>query len=280
MLSYRHGYHAGNFADVLKHFVQVELLKYLHNKDKPFDYIDTHAGAGRYQLNKGFAKKKQEYLNGITKLWPDGDESFNDLHDYLALIRNLNQNTLTLYPGSADIAAHWLREQDKGWYFELHGDDFQHLQQQYGKIRRIKLRQEDGFKALSALLPTQSRRALVLIDPPYELKEDYRRIISSVKQAYKKMPQAIFAIWYPVVDRARVRDIQRHFQHSGIRNIVRYELGIQADTRDYGMTSAGMIVINPPWTLNDTVNRVLPGLAKKFSLDGDPHYQIEQWVGE
>ncbi len=280
MLSYRHGYHAGNFADVLKHFVEVEILNYLRKKEKPFDYIDTHAGAGRYRLTTGFATKNQEYLNGIGQLWEEGEQQFPALYDYLNLVRKINKEKLVFYPGSAEIAAHLLRDQDNSWLFELHSEDYVLLEQQYKSVRRIKLRNEDGFNALAGLLPTQSRRALVLIDPPYELKEDYQRIIESVKKAYQKMPQAIFAIWYPVVDRRRILEIQRKFKHSGIRNIVRYELGLQADTQEYGMTSAGMIVINPPWTLTKTVSSILPALATQLSTDGEPHYHVDQWVEE
>ena len=280
MLSYRHGYHAGNFADVVKHLVQIEVLNYLAKKTKPFDYIDTHAGAGCYRLDSGFALKKAEYQNGIARLWPDATTDFPELADYLALVHELNPDQLNRYPGSAEIAARLLRPQDNAWLHELHSDDFAHLQRQYSHDKRFKLRQQDGFQALNALLPTQSRRAFVLIDPPYEQKADYRRIIDSVCAGHRRMPQTVFVIWYPVVERARVRDIQRHFEQSGLRNIAQYELGIAPDNSDYGMTSAGVIVINPPWTLSTTMQQLLPRLAERLSSDGEAHYQCRQWVAE
>lgn len=279
MLSYRHAFHAGNFADLLKHLIQVEVLHYMLKKDKPFDYIDTHAGAGLYKLSAKMANKNAEFNSGIGHFFP-GENTLPELQNYLDCIGSFNKSKLEFYPGSPVIAAQFLRKYDKAWLCELHPKDHDLLAQRFNSQRNIRVRQEDGFQALQALLPCQSRRALVLIDPPFELKEDYQRIPKSVIEAYKKMPNTVFCIWYPVVDRRKINDLQRRFKHSGIRNISCYELGIEADQPGHGMTSSGMIVINPPWTLSATLTKALPHLAKVISKDGQLHYRMEQLVEE
>jgi 23S rRNA (adenine2030-N6)-methyltransferase len=281
VLSYRHGFHAGNFADLLKHFVQVEILNYLAQKEKPYDYIDTHAGAGMYRLDDTAAKKTLEYQTGIGHFRPQPTHTVAALEPYLSVVDQFNKpGQLKLYPGSPVIASSLMRPYDKAWLHELHSSDFQRLETQFSGQRAIKVRQQDGFQALSALLPTQSRRALVLIDPSYEVKEDYRRVVSAIKMAHKRMPTAIIALWYPVVDRRRVDDIHRHFKHSGIRNIDLFELGTQADSPGLGMTSSGMLVINPPWTLMKTMQTALPSLASIVSQDNQPHYRCDTLVPE
>lgn len=279
LLSYRHAFHAGNFADLLKHFVQVEILQYMIKKDKPFDYIDTHAGAGLYKLGSDMAKKNAEFKNGIAHYFGNEDAP-KELATYLKTIAAFNPHGLKHYPGSPSITEHFLRSHDKSWLFELHGTDHQLLERNFEGQRNIRIRQEDGFKGLLSLLPCQSRRAFVLIDPPFERKDDYQKIPQTVKAAYKKMPNTVFAIWYPVVDRRRIRDLQRSFKHGGIKNVCVFELGQQEDSQDYGMTASGMIVINPPWTLKETMEKTLPVLAKKISTDGKSHFHIEQLVAE
>ena len=279
MLSYRHGFHAGNFADVLKHCVQMEIISYLQKKDTPFDYIDTHGGAGFYSLGSEMARKNSEYITGIGRLYNQCD--LPGLQDYLALITGLNQESgLKFYPGSPLIAAEMLRPQDKAWLFELHPADAEHLRKNLARRRQCQVREEDGFKGLSALLPTRSRRALVLIDPPYEQKDDYQRVVAALKLIHRKMSNAITALWYPVVDRHRIDVLEKQLVASGIRNIQLFELGVRADEAGHGMTSAGMIVVNPPWTLRGQMEALLPPLAAELSADGTSHYRCETLVAE
>ena len=284
MLSYRHAFHAGNFADLLKHLVQIEILNYLKKKDKPFDYIDTHAGAGVYALTDKMSEKNKEYLNGIGRFFDDSVGNITGIEPLLEQVDICQQNhakdDMFLYPGSPVIASQLIRKQDKAWLHELHPADFSALEQQFYRARNVYVRQIDGYQGLLALLPCQSRRAFVLIDPPYEMKDDYEKVVSVVCQAHRKMSNTLFAIWYPVVDRSRIETIESQFKESGIRNIARFELGVRADTDEWGMTSAGMIVINPPWTLFDQMQALLPQLAKAVSLDGGLHYQCDQWVPE
>jgi len=279
MLSYRHGFHAGNFADVLKHLVQVETLIHMCRKDKPFDYIDTHAGAGLYQLHGEMAAQNREYQNGIDCLlasaahWPA-------LQPYLEQVRAHNADEqLRCYPGSPAIAAGLLRPQDKAWLFELHPADFANLQRNVTGAN-IHLRQADGFAGLNALLPTRARRALVLIDPPYELKEDYRRVVDALKLIHRRMATATIALWYPVVERPRIQQLEQQLIASGIRRVVQFELGVRADKVGRGMTSSGMIVVNPPWQLLDTLQALLPKLARLLSEDGSEHYLCRELVPE
>lgn len=279
MFSYRHGFHAGNFADVLKHFVQVEILSHLMKKEAPFDYIDTHAGAGLYRLESDMAQKNQEYLTGIGKLF--ADNSLPPLAPYLQLVSDLNPTgQLRFYPGSPMVAASLLRPQDKAWLFELHPSDAENLRQNFAGRRQCVVREEDGFKGLAALLPTRSRRALVLIDPPYEQKEDYQRVVSALELIHRKMATATVAIWYPVVDRRRIDAMTRKIAASGIRKIELFELGVRADSEGHGMTASGMIVVNPPWTLRAQMEQLLPQLAERLSLDGDAHFRCETLAGE
>ena len=278
MFSYRHGFHAGNFADVLKHHIQVEIISYLQKKDAPFDYIDTHAGAGLYRLQSEMAQKNQEYLNGIGKLY--GEASPPALAPYLELVAALNPDGLRQYPGSPMVAAQLLRPQDKAWLFELHPSEVENLRHNFAGRRQCRVREEDGFVGLAALLPTQSRRALVLIDPPYEQKADYQRVVSALTLIHRKMATATVALWYPVVSRAQVDAMTRQIAATGIRKIELFELGVRADSEGHGMTASGMIVVNPPWTLRAQMDALLPELAARLSEDGGLHYRCETLVGE
>ncbi len=259
MLSYRHSFHAGNFADVIKHIVVVEILQHLTHKDKPFDYIDTHAGAGLFNLHSSDAEKLEEHNEGIGKLY------FNEsskLSHYLNIIRKYNPaDSLDFYPGSPSIAEYFLRPQDKAWLFELHSKDLALLKDNMAGKKHFKIFHEDGFKGLLALLPPHSRRGLILIDPPYEIKADYNKVYSTVVEAYKKFSTGTYAIWYPVVDRQRINALERKFTASGINNIQQFELGLAPDSNERGMTASGMIVINPPWTLMEKMLGLLPEIT-------------------
>lgn len=277
MLSYRHSYHAGNFADVLKHIVQIEILQHLGKKDKPFDYIDTHSGAGLYDLTSVHASKLQEFNNGIGKL---NIEQWPELSRYFEVIKQFNSNNeLAYYPGSPLIAAQFLRPSDKAWLYEIHPSDLELLQQNTARLRNVRVNQSDGFTGLIGLLPPQSRRALVLIDPSYEIKTDYDKIFNVVTKAYKRFATGTYAIWYPVVDRDRINALEQKFVQSGIKDIQLFELGLSADTDGSGMTSSGMLVINPPWHLFEKMTTLLPKLATELAGAGGV-YRCEQLVSE
>lgn len=278
MLSYRHSFHAGNPADVLKHLVLFEVLKYLTKKDKSFEYIDTHSGAGMYAFSSSEAQKTQEFEQGIAKLWAySGDNQA--IIDYLDLIKGFNQNELSFYPGSPAVAHKVLRAQDKSWLFELHPQDHGHLSNNFRPTRKRKVRKEDGFQGLLGLLPPLSRRACVLIDPPYEIKSDYELVVKTVATAYKKFATGTYMIWYPVVDRERIEKMEASLIESGIKNVHLYELGTSKDTEEHGMTASGMVVINPPWNLSNTMDSVMPELVELLSND-DGFYRSVELVSE
>ena len=282
MLSYRHSFHAGNFADVIKHIVLVEILQHLCRKETPFDYIDTHAGAGLFDLDSEHAGKLQEFNDGIAKLtqteWPE-------LAAYFAVLNSYNSpghppGKLQHYPGSPMIARHFLRAKDRAWLFELHPADFEILQGNVAGDRRVKVACEDGFQGLLRLLPPLSRRALVLIDPAYEVKDDFLQVVKICTRAWKKFATGIYVIWYPVVERARIDELTSGFVNSGIRNIQRFELGITADTAARGLTATGLIVINPPWPLTEKMQALLPRLLEVLRKDEGGFFKADTLVEE
>lgn len=277
MLSYRHAFHAGNFAYVLKHIVLVEILQHLVKKDSPFEYIDTHSGAGLYNLKAADAQMRREYAAGIGALTL---RDFPEIARYAALLRGVNADEkLEFYPGSPLIAREFLRAQDRAWLFELHPTDFEVLKKNFcGK--RVQVRCEDGFAGLQALLPPSSRRGLVFVDPSYEIKADYDLVRKHIVAAHQKFGHGVYAIWYPVVDRRRSDTLIRDITRSGIKNVQRFEIGIAPDSLERGMTAAGLIVINPPWTLFHKLSELLPKLAMQLAPGTAPRYKCERLVGE
>jgi len=278
LLSYRHSFHAGNYADVLKHIVLIELLDYITKKEGGFDYIDTHAGAGMYDLRSDHASKLQEYQQGIAKIkqqdWPE-------LAQYFEILAKHNPDgDLRFYPGSPMITMHFLRGQDRSWLYELHPKDAEILFNNIGNIKRARIMHQDGFKGLLSLLPPVSRRAVVLIDPSYEVKTDYNQVDDVLIAAHNKFPTGTYAVWYPVVDRTHIDNMQRRLIKSGIKKIEQFELGLTQDQFGTGMTASGMIVINPPWTLHNKMAEILPKLTATLGRDNTAFYKCQQLVGE
>ena len=280
MLSYRHSFHAGNFADVLKHIVLIEILEYLKKKDKPFCCIDTHAGPGTYQLNSDYALKNREFENGIGKLW-QRDDLPDGVANYVNLIKRFNNSALlTRYPGSPAIAKQLLRSKDRLFLYELHSTEIQLLSSTVSKDRRIKVFHADGLKHAMGLLPPIEHRGLTLIDPSYEIKSDYSLVAETLANMYKRFATGTYALWYPVVERSRNQQLEQAIKTSAIKNVQLFELGIRADTDEHGMTASGMIVVNPPWTLAATMQQILPWLAVVLGDDGSGFYRIQTLLGE
>lgn len=279
MLSYRHSFHAGNHADVLKHLTEVAILDYLLQKDKPLCYHDTHAGAGLYSLQSSQAQKTAEYTEGIGKLWHYQPQS-PLLGKYLDVVKQLNPDgDLNFYPGSPKIAAMLLRAGDQLQATELHPSDFPLLQSQFLQRRLTRIENIDAFAGIKAMLPPLVKRGLVLIDPPYELKTEYQDLIKGLQEAYKRFPQATYAIWYPVIERSSIEAFIAAIVATGIKNQLRIEFNLHADSPGHGMTGSGMLVINPPYTLAQSL---APALSEVQQQLGNPasHYQIMQIVGE
>lgn len=280
MLSYRHSFHAGNAADVLKHTVLIHILQHLKNKDKPFCYVDTHAGAGLYSLKSEHAEKTQEFAQGIAALW-QAQHLPPAIEAYIKVIKDFNpQGVLNNYPGSPLIAQHLLRRQDRLFLYELHSTDIGLLESAINQDKRVQLQHKDGFKHCLGHVPPTQRRGLVLIDPSYEVKADYEQVLEVIMQLVKRFATGSYALWYPVVDRSRIIKIEQIIQASSLKNVQLFELAQLVDNQEFGMTASGMIVVNPPWTLKAEMQQALPYLAEKLGLANQGSYRIKQLKDE
>ena len=255
-------------------------MAYLKTKDKPLCYIDTHAGSGDYKLNSGEAQKNKEFQAGIGELWQCQDLP-DCVTDYVKLIKQVNPfGQLTRYPGSPLIAAELLGDKDRLFLYELHTAESRLLADAVKKDKRCKVFRADGLKDSLGLLPPKEHRGLILIDPSYEIKNEYQAVVDAIKEMTKHFATGCYLLWYPVVTRKRNQFMEKALQASGIKNIQLFELGIQPDSDEFGMTACGMIVINPPWTLLAGMQHVLPWLAEKLGQNQQGHYRVEQLVDE
>ena len=285
MLSYRHGFHAGNFADVLKHSVLSLVLDYMTRKEKGFCYIDSHSGAGMYQLTDAYAQKTGEFKEGIAKIISDVNAP-EELELYLDLIKKLNSDEelksgeeLNIYPGSPGIARQFVRRQDSSHLFELHPSDNEHLTDFCQRWRKVFVKQSDGYKGVLGLVPPPSRRGVVLIDPPYELKEDYVKAVKTIIKAYSKFATGTYILWYPVVKRDLVTGMTDMFVNSDVKNLLQVEFSLSPDTEEYGMTGTGLFIVNPPWQLAKQLETILPYMKDKLG-NSNSSYTLEQLVAE
>ncbi|HHT7698487.1 TPA: 23S rRNA (adenine(2030)-N(6))-methyltransferase RlmJ [Pasteurella multocida] len=278
MLSYRHSFHAGNHADVLKHLVLMLIIENLQQKEKGFYYLDTHAGVGRYRLFSEEAEKTAEFEQGIARLW-QRDDLPEEVARYIKLIKQVNYGgkALRYYAGSPLIAAKMLRPQDRALLTELHPSDFTLLRNNFKEFDNVTMKRDNGFQQLKATLPPKERRGLVLIDPPYELKEDYDLVVNAIEEGYKRFATGIYAIWYPVVLRQQTKRILKGLEKTGIRKILQIELAVRPDSDQRGMTASGMIVINPPWTLTQQMQNILPYLTDVLVPEGTGSWTVK-WI--
>ncbi|MGA0805750.1 MAG: 23S rRNA (adenine(2030)-N(6))-methyltransferase RlmJ [Pseudohongiellaceae bacterium] len=285
MLSYRHAFHAGNFADILKHLVLVNTLHYALRKDTPLFCLDTHAGAGLYLLDSESARKTGEAEAGIRKLdfaalaakaSPEGAVALQQYQDTVDHFLRMHKPA---YPGSPLLAAALLRKQDHLHLCELHPADFELLVSYTHRDRRITCEQADGYTRALALIPPAQKRAVVLIDPSYETDADYQRVVKLVSELHQRMSGAQILLWYPVVHRRDAQHLADALVRKGIRDLWRFELGIKADAPGHGMTASGMLVVNPPWTLPAQLENVLPLLAEQLA-GGWGNWAVERLTAE
>ncbi len=277
MLSYRHAFHAGNHADVLKHFIEVQLLGYLKQKDKPFWYLDTHAGAGCYALDSGYAAQNAEYQSGIAQLW-QRDDLPASLAEYVALVKRFNSGAdLLLYPGSPLIALELLREQDRMRLFELHPTDSEILHENFAAHgAQALLQSSDGFAALKALLPPPPRRALVLIDPPYEDKQDYQHVTAALSAGLQRFANGVYAVWYPQLQRSEAKQLPEQLKKLPAKNWLHVALTVHSPSIDgFGMHGSGMFILNPPWLLHGVLQEVMPYLTKVLGQNDQGYFTLE-----
>jgi 23S rRNA (adenine2030-N6)-methyltransferase len=279
MLSYRHGFHAGIHADVFKHLVLTLLVKSLLGKDKPFFYLDTHAGAGRYNLKSEMAQKNREYETGIGRLWQESHPP-EAISEYLAAVRITNPGReLRWYPGSPRIVRPFLREADRMVLRELHPTEAKLLEAEFSGDRQVRIEHQDGYQALRALLPPIERRGLVHIDPSFELNDERKRLLGAVKEGYRRWATGIFAIWYPIQDRATADDFLRRFVKLGIPKTLVAEFTVLPD-QAFRLNGSGMIIINPSWHLDEQLKSTLPWLWEKLSISGQGNWRVDWLTAE
>lgn len=279
MLSYRHGFHAGNFADVLKHSLITLVINALKQKDKPFVYIDTHAGAGKYSFKSEFAQKTSEYQEGIARVWADQHPP-EEIKDYLAAVRAENTGRqLVRYPGSPQLVRRLVRAQDRLQLSELHSSDFESLQQLFAGDKQVSVAKEDGLERLTKKLPPIQKRGLILIDPSYEVKSDYNKVVAALQSAHRRFATGIYGLWYPVIDRNQTERLLQSLQASAMPKQLRIEHCVAADGSVRGMTGSGMLLINPPWQLQAQAEALLPWLNQVMT-GGQGSWKVEWMVPE
>ena len=279
-MNYRHIYHAGNFSDVFKHNLLISLLEHLKHKETPFCYLETHAGAGEYDLLSGPAMKTMEFQNGVGKLMKVSSIPLL-LKKYVELILHVNKNhePLTYYPGSPCLASHLLRTQDRGIFIELHPEEFSCLKKTFLRKPNIAVHRLDGYQGLKAFLPPKEKRGMVLIDPPFEQTQEFDQLITGLNTAYQRWSHGIFALWYPIKERKDIYTFHRKLKDLQIRKMLVVELCVFPDNSSLRLNGSGMVIVNPPWQWDQHIKVLLSALLPLLS--DDPHKKVEvKWLVE
>ena len=297
MFSYRHGFHAGNHADVLKHTVLIAALQHMAQKETAISVIDTHAGAGLYRLDGDFANTSGESKDGIARLLDTPEAELTPaLRAYIDTVRNVNQGKgIKTYPGSPFITQNLLRPQDKLRLFELHPADWRALNGNMAQLeagKQVEVLMEDGFNGVKRFLPPPSRRGFLLCDPSYELKTDYGRVISMIDDALLRFPTGTYAVWYPIIPRQEAHDLPKRLKTMATKagkswlhaTLTVKSSKLRSEVNDYGDTSAakrpglpasGMFLINPPFTLRAALKEALPQMQKLLAQDKNATHTLE-----
>lgn len=282
-MNYRHVYHAGNFADVLKHVVLTRIVEYLKRKEGAFRVIDTHAGTGFYDLSSAEAQKTGEWQGGIGKvLHADMPEDAAALLDpYLDIVARFNAgHPFRFYPGSPTIVRELLRGQDRLTAIELHPEDAFALKTRFAGDFQCRVIELDGWLALGAHMPPKEKRGLVLVDPPFEQEGEFDRLVERLKTAWARWPGGTYALWYPVKDRLAVEQFRSDLARAGIPKMVDISLMIRPDSPEPRLDGTGMVVVNPPFVLEAEMKTVLPVLAARLGENGGARTKIEWLAGD
>ncbi len=282
MLNYRHVFHAGSFIDVHKHITLRMLLRSLLKKDSAFCYIDTHAGAGSYDLQSEYAQKNREYENGIYRV-AAAENPPEEVIDYLDAVNAVNPKKVRergeyrYYPGSPLIARQLLRKQDRMLLTELHNTEAPLLRKMFDKDKQVSVLHGDAFVSLKANLPPKERRGLILIDPPYEVKAEFQSLAMSLIKAWQKWPTGIFAVWYPLQKSQPVPQFHYELRAAGVRKVFIHEFYVLPDSQPNRMAGSGMLIINPPWQFDKRITAVLNWLVPVLDQGGGsgPHCE---WI--
>lgn len=282
-MNYRHAFHAGNFADVVKHTILTRILTYLMRKDAAFRVLDTHAGLGIYDLYGDMAERTGEWRDGIgrvmaAELTPPVAAL---LAPYLDAVRAQNpEGDLRYYPGSPFITRHMLREQDRLMAFELHPMDANRLKENFAGDFQTRITQLDAWDIFGTHLPPKEKRGLVLVDPPFEEKGEFTRMAQSLEKAHKRWPGGMYAYWYPIKEPAEVETYVKALKNTGIPKILRLELTIRASSAPPRLHGTGMVVVNPPFVLEEEMRALLPVLTDLLSDEGRGNWRVDWVAGE
>jgi 23S rRNA (adenine2030-N6)-methyltransferase len=269
-MNYRHIYHAGNFADVLKHAVLARLIRYMQKKDAAFRVLDTHAGIGLYDLSSEEAQKTGEWSEGIGKLLDTelAPQVAELLEPYLSAVRELNaEGGIRLYPGSPKLARMLFRPQDRLSAMELHPEDFARLHRLFEGDHQVRITELNGWLSLGAHLPPKEKRGIVLVDPPFEEDGEYERLADGLAKAYRRFPGGTYCLWYPLKKGAPIKEFHEALQALDIPKILCAELIVRSDRGINGLTGSGLIIVNPPFTLKDELHALLPALKDHLAQD-------------
>jgi 23S rRNA (adenine2030-N6)-methyltransferase len=269
-MNYRHGFHAGNFADVMKHAIVALILGHLRQKETPFCVLDTHAGAGRYDLAGDQAARTGEAQEGVMRLIANGGAGdMPELAPYLDVLHAVNPDwpALRVYPGSPVIARRMMRPQDRLVAVELHPEEAQLLKQEFRADKQVAVHEADAYTALKAHLPPKERRGLVLIDPPFEQPDEFRALIHALPEAVSRFRTGIFAIWYPIKAIGPVAQFRAELAGLG-RPVIAAELYRFPPGDADKLSGTGLAIVNPPWKLDDALHRLLPVLAQRMGATG------------
>jgi 23S rRNA (adenine2030-N6)-methyltransferase len=278
-MNYRHAFHAGNFADVLKHAVLCRVLAHLVAKKSPFRAIETHAGAGAYDLAGETASRTQEWRQGIGRLieQPPAGEAGQLLKSYLALVRAENRGVVKIYPGSPLITRAFCREGDRMTFCELQPEEYAALNRTFKGDARAKTVEIDGWTALKAYLPPKERRGFVLIDPPFEERGEFERLRDGLAEGHRRWSSGIFLLWYPIKDEREVRLFERRLAKLAIPKILRIEFAIDKPRVEGALSTCGMMIVNPPWTLEKELKVMLPALTERLGRGRAGRYRLD-WL--
>ncbi|HVZ15150.1 MAG TPA: 23S rRNA (adenine(2030)-N(6))-methyltransferase RlmJ [Bauldia sp.] len=285
-MNYRHAFHAGNFADVVKHAVLALLIERLKAKDTAFRVIDTHAGVGLYDLTASEAARTGEWHQGIGRLWGAARTPALEplLAPYLSAVAAANNAAepapLTRYPGSPWIARHLFRRQDRLTAVELHPEDTAVLEAEFADDIQVRTIALDGWLALGAFVPPKERRGLVLVDPPFEERGEFTTMLEGFLAAYRKWPTGIYALWYPVKDLPAVDAFRIGLAKSGVRRLLRAELTIRDRDSAGTFNGTGLVVCNPPWQFADTLETLLSGLVPLLRQGDGADFALDEIAGE
>lgn len=287
-MNYRHHFHAGNYADVFKHALMVPLIRGMQRKEKGFLYLDTHAGRGGYDLSTTTVlpdgrERPPEWPEGIGRLWKD--ES-GPLGDYLALVQQFNlenggeADAPRFYPGSPWVAGKLVRLQDRLALCELREDDAEALAHDFRANRNVTVQRMDGYTALRAMLPPLEKRALVLIDPPFESASEFTDILTGLREGLKRLPAGVFVVWYPVTERSRSEKFHQDLLALNPPPTLVAELQIAGDNSQIRMKGCGLLVINPPWQIESEIRGLLPTLVERLAVDAGAASRLSWLVPE